>query len=142
MEEQRQKSWIARNWGCMIGGGCLALVLLFVFGIGTVVFGGIYMFKSSEPYEYAFEQASSNQELISAIGEPIEKDGMIEGSLGYKNRKSSADFKIPLKGPQGKAFVYIKGEKLEDFWEYEEFFISIKDSTERINLLDKALDGD
>ncbi|WP_299365998.1 cytochrome c oxidase assembly factor Coa1 family protein [Winogradskyella sp.] len=141
MEDYKQKSWFARNWGWVLGGGCLVVILLFVFGVGAAIFGGMKMLKSSEPYEYAVEQASTNERLISIIGEPVETDGIMQGSLNYKNGKRSADFRIPLKGPNGKAFVYVKGEKLDDTWDYEKLYVTIKDSEERINLLDKALEG-
>ena len=142
MEVEKQKSWFSRNWPWVIPvGGCLAVILLFVFGVGAAVFGGMKMLKSSEPYEYAVEKASSDEELIAIIGEPIETDGVMQGSLNYKNGVSSADIRVPLKGPNGKASVSIKGEKTDDIWVYEVFYITIKDTQEQINLLDKNLEG-
>ena len=83
----------------------------------------------------------TNQELIAIIGEPIETDGIMQGSMNYSNGDASADITIPLKGPKGKASVSIKGDKREDVWIYEAFYITIKDTQEQINLLDKNLEG-
>ena len=142
MEVEKQKSWFGRNWPWVIPvGGCLAVILLFVFGVGAAIFGGVKMLKNSESYEYAVNKASTNEELISIIGEPIETDGIMQGSLNYNNGVSSADISVPLKGPNGKASVSIKGEKRDDIWIYEAFYITIKDTQEQINLLDKNLEG-
>ena len=142
MEIEKQKSWFGKNWPWVIPvGGCLAVILLFVFGVGAAIFGGMKMLKSSEPYEYAIEKASTNQELITIIGEPIETDGIMQGSMNYSNGDASVDITIPLKGPKGKASVSIKGDKREDVWIYEAFYITIKDTQEQINLLDKNLEG-
>ena len=142
MERHHQKSWFGRNWPWLLPvGGCLIIILLFVFGIGAAIFGGVKLLTNSEPYEYALEAATTNEELIAIIGEPIEADGMMQGSLNYSNGNSYADITIPLKGPKGKASVTIIGEKLDDTWEYEEFYITVEASDQKINLLDKVLEG-
>ena len=140
--EVQQKSWFGRNWPWVLPvGGCLTVILLFIFGVGAAIFGATKMLKGSEAYEYALEQATNNEELIYIIGEPIETDGIMQGSINYNNGVSSADIKIPLKGPNGKASVSIKGEKRDSIWNYEAFYITIKDTNQEINLLDKSLEG-
>ena len=142
MEAHHQKSWFGRNWPWLLPvGGCLIIIFLFVFGIGAAIFGGVKLLKNSEPFEYALETATNNEELIAIIGEPIETDGIMQGSLNCNNGRSSADITIPLKGPEGEASVTIVGEKLDEDWEYEEFYITIKATNEKINLLDKVLEG-
>lgn len=142
MEEVRQKSWFGRNWLWVLPvGGCLTVILLFVFGIGAAIFGATKMMKNNEAYEYAFEQASHNEELIAVIGEPIETNGIMQGTINYNNGVSSADIMIPLKGPNGEASVSVKGEKRDSTWVYEKLFILIKDTQEEINLLEKGMEG-
>lgn len=143
MENTNQKSWFGRNWLWVLPvGGCLTVILLFVFGIGAAIFGATKMMKSNEAYEYAVEQARHNEELIAVIGEPIETDGIMQGAINYNNGVSSADLMIPLKGPNGEASVSVKGEKRDSIWVYEKLYILIKDTQEEINLLDKGLEGD
>lgn len=140
--DTQQKSWFGRNWLWVVPvGGCLAVILLLVFGVGAAVFGVTKLLKNSEPYEYAVKQATANEALITIIGEPIETDGMMQGSLNYSNGKGSADITIPLKGPNGKASVSVKGENADEEWIYEELYITIKETGEQINLLDKVLEG-
>lgn len=143
MEEQvQQKSWFGRNWLWVVPvGGCLTIILLFIFGIGAAIFGVSEVLKGSAPYELAVNEAKYNEELIAILGEPIETNGIMQGNLNFKNGSGSADISVPLKGPKGEATVHIKGEKEDGEWTYEEFYILIKNSNERINLLEKSMEG-
>jgi len=142
MEEIKQKSWIGRNWMWVLPvGGCLTIIVLFVLGAGAIFFGVSKMFTSSTPYEYAMNQASSNSEVIAILGEPIESDGIISGNISLKNDDGEADFKIPIKGSNGKARIVVVGKKIYGKWEYEKLYVLIKETQEEINLLDKNLEG-
>ena len=143
MEEQvQQKGWFGRNWMWVVPvGGCLTLIILVVFGLGAAFFGLSEVLEGSAPYEYAIDEATTNEELISIIGEPIETDGIMQGTINFKNDSGSVDISIPLKGPKGEAVVFIKGEKEDGEWDYEELYIKIKDTNERINLLEKTMEG-
>ena len=141
-EHTQQKSWFGRNWIWVIPtGGCLTLILLFVFGIGAAIFGVSKIFKNATPYEYAIEQASSNLRVIELLGEPVETAGIMQGNISIKNDSGEADFKIPLKGHEGRGSVIIKADKIDGEWFYEELYVLIKGANEKINLLDKTLEG-
>lgn len=142
MEEQRQKSWFGRNWPWVLPvGGCLGLILLLVIGAGTAIFGISKMITNSEPYEYALEQASTNEAVITLLGESIESDGMMNGNISLSNDDGHAEFEIPIKGSKGKGRVSVKGEKTDGVWSYESLFVTIKSTGEEINLLEKDLEG-
>lgn len=143
MEEHNdQKSWFGRNWIWVVPvGGCLTIILLFIFGIGAAIFGVSEALKSSEPYEYAIEVASQDEALIAEVGEPIETNGIMQGTINFKNNSGRVDIRVPLKGPNGEATVFVKGEKEDGIWTYEKLYVTIKDTQETINLLDKALEG-
>ncbi len=142
MEGVRQKSWFGRNWPWIIPvGGCLTVILLFVLGIGTVFFGVSKMFTSSTPYEYAMQSAKNNSNVIAILGEPIDADGIISGNISLNNDDGKADFKIPIKGPKGKARIVVIGTKTYGEWAYEALYVLIKETREEINLLDKSLEG-
>lgn len=142
MEEQRQKGWFGRNWLWVVPvGGCLTVILLLIFGIGAAIFGVSRALTGSAPYEYAVEQATINLQLIEYIGEPIETAGIMSGNFSLSNNSGEVDFMIPLKGPNGRASVTIKGQKIDGEWIYEELFITIDETDEKINLLKKALEG-
>lgn len=142
METVKQKSWFARNWPWVIPvGGCLTVILLFVFGVGAAIFGVSKALKSSTPYTYALEKATDNPEVIAALGQDIEPDGMFKGDISLKNNEGHADLKIPIEGEKGKGTLVVKGEKYNGDWDYEELYVIIKETQEEINLLDKALEG-
>lgn len=142
MEGTRQKSWFGRNWPWLIPvGGCLTVIVLLVLGVGTLFFGVSKMFTSSGPYEYAMESAKNNNEVVAILGEPIETDGIISGSISLDNDDGKADFKIPIKGPNGKARIVVVGTKTYGEWEYESLYVLIKETREEINLLEKSLEG-
>ena len=142
MEEVSQKSWFGRNWLWVLPvGGCLTIILLFVFGVGAIFFGVSKMFTTSTPYEHAIQLAKSNTDVIEILGQPIETDGIISGNISLKNDDGEADFTIPIKGPNGKARITVVGEKEYGKWTYENLFVLIKETHEEINLLDKDLEG-
>lgn len=139
METQQQKSWFGRNWPWILPlGGCLTIILLFIFGVGAAIFGVAEAVKSSEPYEYAVKSSTRNPELIAILGEPIKTDGFMEGTVNFKNSSGKVDIKIPLRGPNGTATVEMKGIKEDGVWTYEKLYAIIKETNEKINLLEKS----
>ncbi len=113
---------------------------LFIFGIGAIFFGVTNVLKNSTPYEYALEQASNNREVIKFLGEPVETDGIMSGNISLHNDTGNVNIEIPLKGPKGKGSVIVIGEKIDGEWIYEELYVLIKESNEKINLLNKILE--
>jgi hypothetical protein len=142
MEDVKQKSWFGRNWPWVLPvGGCLTIILLFVFGVGAVIFGVSNAITSSAPYEYAVEQASHHPDVIAALGENIETDGIMQGNISLENSDGGrVDISIPIKGSKGKGSVAVKGEKVDGTWHYESLYVIIKETQESINLLEKTLE--
>lgn len=138
----QQKSWFSRNWLWVVPvSGCLIVILLFVFGVGAAIFGITKLITGSEPYEYAFDQAKTNERVITILGEPIEADGIMQGNISIKNSKGEADIRIPIKGANGKALIIVKAEKYDGEWDYDELYVVIADTDERIYLIDQSLEG-
>jgi hypothetical protein len=142
MEEIKQKNWFGRNWPWLLPvGGCLTVILLFVFGVGAVYFGVSKAIKNSTPYEYALAKAIDNSEAIAILGGPIVADGIFKGNISIKNEGGEADMEIPIKGPKGYAVIFVLADRIQKEWIYEELYIVIKETNEKINLLDKDLEG-
>lgn len=134
-EEVQQKSWFKRNWIWVISlSGCLTFIILLVLGIGSFFYGVTKVLTKSEPSEYAMEMTQSNVQIIESIGEPIEKNGMPSGNISYVNESGEADLQIPVKGPKGDAVVFVKAHKVEGEWIYEELYVLIENTQEKINL--------
>lgn len=142
MENAKQKSWFGQNWPWLIPvGGCLTVILLFVFGIGAIIFGVSNAVKNSTPYEYALERTQNDNEVIAALGGSIETTGILSGNISLAADGGEVDFMIPIKGNRGTGEIYVLGEKIDGEWVYEKFYVLIKDTGEEINLLDKVLEG-
>ncbi|WP_298900819.1 cytochrome c oxidase assembly factor Coa1 family protein [uncultured Psychroserpens sp.] len=143
MEQIRQKSWFGRNWLWVLPvGGCLGVILLFIFGIGAAIFGVSKIIKESAPYEYAVESAKDNNEVQLALGESIDTDGLFQGNITINNSTGEADLKIPIKGEKGEGVIVVLAEKDNEGWQYEKLYVVIKDTQEKINLLKKTMEGD
>lgn len=138
MEGYNRKSWFRRNWKWLLPvGGCLTLILMLMVLVGTLFFGVTKMFANSEPYQYALEQASTNEKVIAVMGEPIEKKGIVSGNMSLSDDDGEANFKLPIKGPKGEGSIVILAVKNYGEWIYKELYVQIEDSEEVINLLDK-----
>lgn len=142
MENNKQKSWFGRNWLWVLPlGGCLTIILIIVFGIGALFFGISTAIKDSTPVEYAIERAKNNDEVEQILGHNIEIDGMFNGNLSLIDDGGIVDISIPIKGDKGYGKLIVKGEKFDGEWVFEDLYIIIKGSAEKINLLDKTREG-
>ncbi len=141
MEDVKQKSWFSRNWGWVLGGGCLTLIVIVIIGIGGVIYKVADSIKESEPYTHAYAEAVANERVVEYLGTPIETDGMGNTNYKYSNGNTSASLTIPISGPKGKGEIIVIGNKFENEWQYDELYVLINDSEVKINLLDKYLDG-
>ena len=136
-----EKSWWKRNWKWVVPtGGCLTLIVLFVVFIGAAVFGVTKVMSGSEPYQEGLTKAQNNEQVIELLGEPIENNGIMQGSINFSNSRGDADIRVPIKGPKGEGTVYIVGEKHNDVWTYSELEVRIDQNNEVINLLNEGLD--
>lgn len=140
----QQKSWFRRNWLWFIPlTGCLGIILLFILGIGVAFFGVSNLITNTTPISYAIEQASKNEQVIQFLGEPIERYGTPKGNINFKNNDGDVDFSIPIQGDRGKGILVVKGTKTDGEWSYEQLYVQIKATQEKINLLakEKILDN-
>ncbi|WP_109097176.1 cytochrome c oxidase assembly factor Coa1 family protein [Aquimarina sp. AU58] len=132
----QQKSWFARNWGWAVPvGGCLTLIVLFFIFLGSLIFGVSELITESAPYQDALFKVNEDEYVVNILGEPIETNGIMNGSLSYKNNTGSADISIPIKGPKGEAQLYVVGTKQNDQWTYKEMYVIIDETDEQIDLL-------
>ncbi len=137
MEYQTQKkSWFSRNWPWVVPlGGCLTLICIFILFIGTAIFGVSKALTGATPYQEGLDKAQSDEYIIQVLGEPIETNGIMSGSLQYHNSIGTADISIPIKGPNGEAQLYIIGTKENEKWRYSEMYVIIEESNEQVDLL-------
>ncbi|WP_271765624.1 cytochrome c oxidase assembly factor Coa1 family protein [Aquimarina algiphila] len=136
MDTIEHKSWFARNWGWAVPlGGCLTIIILFFVFLGSVIFGVSELITQSTPSQDAIAKVNEDDYVVNILGEPIETNGIMNGSLSYENNIGSADISIPIKGPNGEAQLYVVGTKLNDQWTYKEMYVIIDTTNEQIDLL-------
>ncbi len=140
MEEHKQKSWFARNWGWVLGGGCLSLIIVVVLAVGGLIYKVSDAVTESEPYTHALAKTIENEKVISFLGEPIETNGIGNTSYSYKNGSSTAQLTIPIKGPKDEGSIIVNAEKINDEWAYNLLYVKIDGETERVNLLDTDIE--
>lgn len=131
-----RKSWWQRNWKWFVPTGCVSILLIFVLFIVSIFFGVTSMMTNSDAYKGAMTEAQKNKLVIEKLGSPIEDDGMTSGSINTSNDNGNCDLQIPIKGPKGKATLFIVAEK-KGTWKYSEMTVLIKATNEEIDLLKK-----
>lgn len=101
----------------LIAVGCLGALV--VFGaLAAVVYGLVRTaMRSSEPYQVAVARAKANTELVAALGQPIEEGSLPSGSISTSGGSGAANLTIPIKGPNGKATVFVEAKKFAGTWE-------------------------
>ncbi|WP_394748386.1 cytochrome c oxidase assembly factor Coa1 family protein [Spongiimicrobium salis] len=124
-----QPSWWKRNWKWVVPvGGCLTIIILFVVFLGSLFYGITTVMEESQPYEYAFELINQDEKIIELLGSPIEKDGMVQGSVNWNNGRKSSNLTIPIAGPKGKGTLYVDARGIDDTWTYDRIEVLIPDN--------------
>ena len=97
--------------------------------------------KTTDIHELAVERARKNIIVKEKLGEPIDTTWLINGSISIKNDTGEANFTVPISGPNEKGTLHVIAVKIDGEWVYEDLYVIIRDSEERINLLDQSLEG-
>lgn len=132
-----RKSWLERNWKWFVPTGCVSLLLIFVLFIASIFFGVTSLMTNSDAYKGAMTKVQQNKLVIEKLGSPIESDGMTSGTINTINDDSgNCDLQIPIKGPKGKATLFVVAEK-RGTWKYSAIKVLVKTTKEEIDLLQK-----
>ena len=124
-----QPSWWKKNWKWAVPvGGCFTLIIVAVIAIGSLFYGVTNAIEDSQPYEFALEKINADEDLVNALGTPIEKDGIVSGSWNYINGKKSAKMTIPISGPKGSGMLFVEATGEDQDWTYHVIRVEIEDS--------------
>jgi len=113
--------------------GIVLAIAVFGVGIFGLISGISKVLKSSEPYQTALARAKANENVVAALGTPIE-EGFPMGSVNTNNDAGDADLSIPVTGPKGKGTIYVVGKRAGRTWTYSKMSITITGSGETIDL--------
>jgi hypothetical protein len=73
--------------------------------------------KSSDVYKEALREAAANDVVTQALGSPIEPGWLVLGNINISDGSGTADLKIPISGPKGKAVIHVVATKTDGKWE-------------------------
>jgi hypothetical protein len=136
------RNWWTRNWKWFVPTGCLTIFVLFVafiVSIGLIVFGAL---KSTDLYKEAVAKAKANPAVVEALGSPIEEGLFVSGSSNVNGATGESNLSIPISGPKGKGTIYLSAKKSLGRWNYDDLVVEIKNTGERIDLLEKKTDSE
>ena len=103
-----QPSWWKRNWKWVVPvGGCFVLIIGAILLVASLYFGVSKVMEDSQPYEYALELINNDEQLLEVLGSPIEKDGMFQGNISWKNGDKNAKIIVPITRIQKEKVNYI-----------------------------------
>ncbi len=102
MRHDEEKSWWRRNWGYVVGCGCLTALLLPVGCTALLWFGSMGFIKSNDAYGDAIALAEAHPEVVAELGRPITRSMRLTDSgfqVNFQNDR--VDMDLPVKGPDG-----------------------------------------
>ena len=114
--------------------GCLLPVLVLGGCALTIVFFAMGMLKQSDAYKTALARAQANPAVIEAIGAPISQTGTVSGNSNVNGATGEANLSVPLRGPKGKATLYVEAKKSADTWYFQSMQVKVEKTGERIDL--------
>jgi hypothetical protein len=131
-----EKGCLGRNLACVIIGGCLGLLALFVaLGVG-IFFVVMSAMQSSDAYTQSLARAQEDPAVVEALGTPIEAGYFISGNINVSGYTGNADMTIPISGPNGAGTIHVVGTKSGDTWTYSVMEVQITGTGETIDLLE------
>ncbi|EPS64821.1 hypothetical protein M569_09957, partial [Genlisea aurea] len=105
--EERTRSWSRK----LVSGA----VLILTGGIALSAIDDLIIFYGCS--SKAMEKASKNQQLIEAIGEPIERGPWYNASLAVAHKRHSVSCSFPVSGPLGTGMFHLKAVRNgDDAW--------------------------
>ena len=126
-------NWFGRNWKWVLPVGCLVPMLFLVGCALAIFFFAMAVLKQTDAYKMALARAQENPAVIEAIGSPISQTGIVSGKSNVRTT-GEAKLSIPLKGPKGKATLYVEATKSADVWYFQTMLVKIEKTGERIDL--------
>ncbi len=122
--------------------GCLGVALAFAALSAAVVVLVAGTMKTSWAYTNGVELACRNPSVQEALGAPVEPRFWVTGSVEVTGPSGSADLAIPLRGPKGKATLYVVAEKRAGRWRFELLEAEVSGRADRIDLMPEESDDD
>jgi len=96
-----------------------------------MVFG---LMKYSMAYSGALDRVRASAEVREVLGTPIEDGIFVTGNINISGPSGRAELSFPVRGPRGKATVYVAASKTLGEWHFEHLIVEFDSSGKRIEL--------
>ncbi|MEW6157397.1 MAG: cytochrome c oxidase assembly factor Coa1 family protein [Verrucomicrobiota bacterium] len=128
-----KQDWWSRNWKWFVP--VLALAALLVLGV--FLFSLLSFLRSTDAYAGAVARVKESPLVIEAIGSPIHEGWFFSGHINFSGSSGNADFAIPIKGPKGKATIYVVANRTAGQWRYDRLIVQLAENSRRLDLSEK-----
>lgn len=136
MNQKQDTNWWGRNWKWFVPVGCLGTLVFFAGFIVLIMYFVVGMMKSSDAYDVAVAKARAHSLVQESIGSPIEEGVFITGRINASGPSGQASLSIPISGPNGEGTILVEAEKSAGQWAFSTLVVEIKETKQRIDLLE------
>jgi Cytochrome oxidase complex assembly protein 1 len=95
-------------------------------------------FRHSTVYQQALVRAGQSPEVARLVGEPLEPGRVLQGQLNVSGSTGSANMRIPITGPHGKATIVLDARKVGGTWAFRTLEVQFEGRSDVVNLLEVA----
>jgi hypothetical protein len=113
---------------------------MFLFAVvlcGGFLMLGLHLFQSSWACTAGVDLARNNQEVVQALGEPIQRGSLVVGTFNDSGNSGNADLTIPLSGPKNDGVLRVVAHKSKGQWKFDDAIVTVAKSNKTIDLLKK-----
>ena len=139
----RQASWWSRNWKWFVPVLILVILLITCFSCIGVGWRLLSRWDRLEPIPQAMQAINQDQQLIAALGQPIET-GTLPSDMhfNYTNHTGTASATFPIVGPNDRATVQLDANYDGTQWTFDQLIITIDSTGEQIDLSNTTMPSD
>lgn len=101
--------------GCLTG--CLPMILFMGLCVAFVTLSGQIAFRVWGPLDQTMDVLNSNEEVISAFGQPLTLGLFLTGGIGSSGSSSRAGFEVPIYGPKRSGTLEVSGSWRSGVWD-------------------------
>jgi hypothetical protein len=131
----RPTDWMTRNWKWLVPSLCMFVLVCFA-GLLVLI---LTLVKSSDAYSGAITRAKSSPAVIAVLGSPVVDGLLYTGNITVTGSTGSANLVIPIRGPKGKAKLYVLATKSQNVWHYDKLVVKISETSQQIDISDKPM---
>jgi len=136
--EPFQRSWLDRHGRWKIPLGCLIALLLLCAFVAILFTVLDVSFRNSAVYQEALARAAGSSEVAARIGQPLRPGRVLQGQINVSGSTGTANMRIPVEGPRGKATIVLDAQKIDGTWVFRTLEVEFKGQPDAVNLLQEA----